>query len=369
MSPDEKQKTKIDYDGIRKQLDIEFAGVGEAVMKKEFPSPPDEGLKAHFDVIFASGTQAYREVLVGCVLAKSFHPETDVHKPYIQQAPNAYSGRTLDERVVNPFLHDNRIPSSRGPFLSTFRRNVAFEPRTRDGVRDKEGFDALLSLVDYVDDQQNAKQLASFLRYLLYRFIQLREAAEIQLVRLQRVSLEQYGALIEGLLNTPSGGRFPVMMIEAALVAISEAFGLNWRIEVQGINEADRAGGAGGDITVRRGEQMLLAAEVTERPIERNRVVATFQTKIAPNAIEDYLFFIKDGVGEDVMRQARQYFAQGHEINFLDMKHWLLTILATISKAGRDRFNLKLIEKLQEPDVPAALKVAWNEQIEKITAA
>ena len=153
------------------------------------------------------------------------------------------------------------------------------------------------------------------------------------------------------------------MLIEAAFSAIRDAFGLAWDIDVQGINAADRAAGVGGDITIRMGDAILLAAEVTERPVERDRVVATFQTKIAPQGIEDYLFFVSDGVEDEVVRQARQYFAQGHEINFLEMRVWLRTVLATVGRAGRDAFNRILVERLQADGVPAALKVAWNEQI------
>jgi hypothetical protein len=69
------------------------------------------------------------------------------------------------------------------------------------------------------------------------------------------------------------------------------------------------------------------------------------------------------------MRQARQYFAQGHEVNFLEMENWLTTILSTIGRAGRDVFNRIVVEKLQVTDMPTALKVAWNEQIARLVAA
>jgi len=277
--------------------------------------------------------------------------------------------RTLDEAVVNPFLHEKRIPASRGPFLSAFRRSVPFLPATRAGLRDKVGFDALLVIIDYINDAETDEELLAVLRYALYRFFELRHASDVPLTKLQRISLEQYDALIEGLLATPSGGRFPVMLVEAAFTAIREAFGLEWTIEVQGINVADRPAGAGGDITIRKGESVLLAAEITERPVERDRVIATFQTKIAPQGIEDYLFFIREGVAEDVMRQARQYFAQGHEINFLNLRNWLVTILATIGTSGRAAFNHVLVEKLEAADTPATLKVVWNELIARITTA
>jgi hypothetical protein len=352
----------IDYQAARETLEAELAAVEQAVLRRQAPGCDDPAVQVFFDKVFASKTQAYREVLLGCILAKLQDPAIDVHKPYVAHGELSYNGRTLDERVVNPFLHDKRIPSSRGPFLSTFRRNVAFVAATREGLRDKDAYDALLGIIDFVDDAAEADLLTT-LRYALLQFAKLRDAAEVPIARLQRISLGQFDQLVDGLLATPSGGRFPVMLIEAAFSAIRDAFGLAWDIDVQGINAADRAAGVGGDITIRMGDAILLAAEVTERPVERDRVVATFQTKIAPQGIEDYLFFVSDGVEDEVVRQARQYFAQGHEINFLEMRVWLRTVLATVGRAGRDAFNRILVERLQADGVPAALKVAWNEQI------
>jgi len=358
----------IDYEDAQQLLNQEFAAVEEAVLGGQTPRLNDRGTNQRLDVVFASATQAYREVLLGCILAKIQDRDIDVRKPYMAHGKDAFNGRTLDERVVNPFLHEKRVPSSRGPYLSTFRRNVAFVPATRRGLRDKTGYDGLLHILNKVNDADE-DGLATLLRDVLARFIELRDAADVRVVHLQRISVEQYDGLIDGLLGTPSGGRFPVILIEAALTAIRERFRLGWEIEVQGINVADRPAGAGGDIMVRSGGSLLLAAEVTERPVERDRVVATFQTKIAEHGIEDYLFFVRNQVGEDVMRQARQYFAQGHEVNFLEMRNWLKTILSTIGRAGRDVFNRVVVERLQASDVPAALKVAWNEQITRITAA
>jgi len=359
----------VNYEAALDELQVQFRSVERAFLAGGVPPAcDDEELLRCFDVVFQSRTQAYREVLVGCLLAKLQDASIDVHKPYVAQGQDAYNGRSLDERVVNPFLHEQRIPSSRGPFLSTFRRSVSFTAATREGLRDKEGFDALLSLVDFVNSA-SADDLLKALQYTLRRFIELREAAQVPLVRLQRISLEQYRRLIQGLLATASGGRFPVILVEAAFTGVRDAFGLPWSVEVQGINVADQAAGAGGDITIRHGDTTILAAEVTERRVERDRVVATFQTKIAPHQIEDYLFFVRDEVAEDVVRQARQYFAQGHEMNFLEIENWLVTVLATIGRHGRDAFNRVLLERLDSPEVPVSLRIAWNRHIASITEA
>lgn len=67
------------------------------------------------------------------------------------------------------------------------------------------------------------------------------------------------------------------------------------------------------------------------------------------------------------MKQAQQYFAQGHEVNFLDIKTWALHTLSTIGKTGRLAFNLEMIKLLDSNDVPRKMKVGWNEQIQKLT--
>jgi len=48
--------------------------------------------------------------LIGCALARLHDDEIDITKPYMNQGDDAFNGRTLDERVVNPFLQENEIP-------------------------------------------------------------------------------------------------------------------------------------------------------------------------------------------------------------------------------------------------------------------
>lgn len=356
----------IDYEAARKLLEQEFAVVeAESVEGKQQATAKTN--EKHFDSIFRSKTQSYREVLLGCLLARLSDRGIDIHKPYVKQSERAYSGRSLDERVVNPFLHEKRIPSSKGAFLAVFRRSVDFGKITGQGIQDKPGYDSLIQLIDLVSQTDDEAELKEILRYLLFRFICLRTAADIPLSKLHRMSLEQYGQLIDGLLATPSGGRFPVLLVAATFTAIKRAYALNWVIEVQGINVADRATGVGGDITVRQGETVVLAVEVTERPVERSRVISTFQTKIAPHGIDDYLFLVRGDTSDDVLQQAKQYFSQGHEVNFLEIKGWILMLLATIGKLGRGFFNETMLGKLGDAEIPAELKLGWNIQIEKIT--
>jgi len=99
------------------------------------------------DIIFASQTQAYRGVLLGCLLVCITDRDKDIHLPYIKMGASAFSGRSLDEKVVNPFLRGKKVPCSRGPYLSVFRRQVRFDESTKQGLKDQKGYDAFLGLV------------------------------------------------------------------------------------------------------------------------------------------------------------------------------------------------------------------------------
>ncbi|CAH0313495.1 restriction endonuclease, SacI family [Roseomonas sp. CECT 9278] len=332
------------------------------------PVVPDV-LAAATERLLASNTQAYREVLIGCALARLSDDQIDVRLPYVNQGDAAYNGRTLDEQVVNPFLHEHEVPSSKGPFLSVFRRSVGFAPETREGLRDKLGFDALLVFLEHLR-AADAATARMYLRFLLHGLVKLRDAANVTLLHVQRLSVEQYEILIGGLLQVPSGGRLPVLLAVAMFQTLNQCFSLNWSIEWQGINVADRASDVGGDITIKSGSELILAVEVTERPIDRARVQSTFSTKVLRHGISDYLFFFAAATPTpDARALARQYLGQGHDISFLPVKDWLVSTLGTIGPRCRAEFTVLFIAQLNSTDVPASLKLAWNEHIRRLVGA
>jgi hypothetical protein len=350
----------LDYEQAAGLLVELFAEAEVAFQENTLPAV-NATIQNATDRLFASSTQAYREVLLGCGLARILDRSIDIRLPYINQGPNAFNGRTLDERVVNPFLHDRMIPCSKAPYLSSFRRSVKFIPETAVGLRDKDGYNALL---EYITAMEAANQIEArtLVLYLLYRFVMLRNAAIIPLSRISRLSLEQYQILIGRLLQVQSGGLIPVLLSVAMLRTIKTSYDLQWKIDWQGINVANSASGAGGDITVSQGGDVILAIEVTERPIEKARVVSTFNTKIVKAGVEDYLFIYSSALPtEDARQAARTYFTQGHEINFLQVAEWIVNNLGTIGAKCRAIFTQEILTLLDTREVPSSVKVSWND--------
>lgn len=359
---------KADYDSASEMLERELREVERIHLRNERIAT-SVALDEALGILFESNTQAYREVLLGCVLIRLLSPEVSIRKPYAKMGEDAWNGRSLDERVVNPFLRRHRFPSSKGPYLNVFRRSVQFVDSTRDGLRDKAGYDAFLSILTHVESLKSDEEVHVVLRLIISAFVSLREASDIPLSRINRISLRQCEVVIGSLLKLPSGGRIPVYLVASTFHALNSAFGLSWEIDCQGINVADQASGAGGDLTIRSGGRVLLSAEVTERPVDESRLMTIFDAKIAPGGLDDYLFFLKDaGQAAGAVELANRYFTQGHEVNFMEIRNWIVQVLSITGAEGRAEFLSRVIDFLDDPQVPKSIKTGWNEVVASVMA-
>ncbi|MBV8205871.1 MAG: restriction endonuclease, SacI family [Acidobacteria bacterium] len=353
----------VDYREAAAVLQISFDRVQRDYPTVQPPRLPGAGEEA-LRKVFTSKTSAFREALLGCAVARLVNPSINPSKAYVDFGSDAFSGRTLDEKVVNPFLTANQVPCSKSPYLSVLRRSVRFDESMRRGVKDKGAFDGFLALLELVKADP-----AAVLDRLLCAFIDLREKSHVSVATVPRASLEQLRQLAALLLAEQSGGRFPVLLTVAVLRAVSSTWNLGWSVQFQGINVADSANRAGADISVFHDGSLALALEVTERQVEKTRIESTYKTKIAPLGIRDYLFVVElRKIASEAAEQAARYFAQGHEINFIDLEAWLHHLLATIGGAGRTAFTRELVCLVEARDVPAAIKMSWNNAVFRLTS-
>ena len=311
--------------------------------------------------LFTSDTQAYREALIGCAIARILNQDIDIRLPATEHGENSFSGRSLADNTVTPFMRARAVPISASPYLSSLRGGARFieggAPRIQ---RDKAGFAALVAVVDYLRalSQEDA---TTYLRYLLRCFVRLRDAGKIALRRVEKPNLEQLRRLIEGLLGVRSGGRLPPLLATAMFQTISECHDLGWEVDFQGINVADKFTGAVGDITVRKADEIILGIEVTEREVDGGRVTLVFDQKVSPGRLDDYLFLSTVPPAETALAAARSYTAVGHEMNFVPLQPWLIHNLATLGVRCRALFQSKVIALIENQS--ADLKVAWNDRM------
>jgi hypothetical protein len=354
MPPRTRKGRPVDKNAARALLSATFER-SESDHRDSAPISIPSAIVEATERLFLSETQAYRDALPSCVIARIIDPEIDIRLPATEYGEKAFSGRSLADNVVTPFLRDRAVPTSVSPFLSAVRGGAKFmkggEPRIQ---RDKAGFAALVEIVDYLREA-DAETANNYLRYLLRRFIELRESHNITLKRISRPNLQQLRLLIDGLLTVKSGGRIPPLLATAMFQTLSECQGLGWQVEFQGINVADKASGAVGDISIRKDGTLLLGVEVTERQIDQARVTLTFDQKVSPSGLADYLFITTTKPDDTAFAAARRYTDVGHEMNFVPLAAWLVHNLATIGPRCRSIFQTKMLELLS-PEISPGIR-------------
>lgn len=359
---------RIDDQQAAQQLEQMFKSAEELYLQQCIPDV-NPSLIPIADDLFKSPTKSYREALLGCGLAKLLNPAINIRHPYINHGDDAFNGRTMDEKVINPFLRARHIPASKGPYLATFRRSVKFVTETAQGLRDKKGYQAFLSYLEAFENATSKEEVKNLLLYLLYRFVQLREEHNIQLMRVNRLSLDQIDSVIGFLLQTRSGGYIPVLLTVAMLETLNQRFNLAWNIDWQDINVSDRAANVAGDITIRQNEQTIFVLEVTERSLESQRVRDVFETKMSIHQISDYLFIVTvSSIDESVQKEVVKYFRQNYDINILELRPWIRHLLSITGAAGRQMFVDKFIELIDRNNISSVIKTAWNEAIKQVLA-
>lgn|SRR5579864_800404 len=86
---------ELDHETAQATLDEALKGVEKALHSGAQFTLEDQ-LQPHLQALFTSNTQAYREVLLGCLLARLQDKSIDIRLPYVNQGAAAYNARDLE---------------------------------------------------------------------------------------------------------------------------------------------------------------------------------------------------------------------------------------------------------------------------------
>ena len=345
----------------------EDEGFAQKIAKSELINQLTNDNNENLDIVFKSGTKSFREVLLGCAIARYIDLLINIRLPYTEQGDNAFSGRSLDEKVINPFLQEQKFPCSNGPNLAVFRRQETFTMDFLKGKRDKKGYIAMLSLLDKLERCKTNDECENFILMLMMQFIILREAESLNVVELRTLRIEQYRNFLTELIKKQSGGLIISLVSVAFFQAINDYLKLNWEINWKGINVSDKAKGDEGDIVIKLNNKTILAVEVTERQIDKNRIESTINSKILTSELKRYLFIYSEiNPNEEAIMAAKKYFANEIEINFANIIDLIINCFLTFPVELRQIFSDKLYKLITSPGIFADTKIKWNETIQEI---
>lgn len=326
------------------------------------PIVPDH-VRSDCATIFRSRTKAYRECLIGILLTRLCQPNSSIRHPYTGQGPRAFNGRALHDKVVLPVLRSARLACTVGPYRTVFQRQAVLDAALRPGLRDRDGYDALLSLISHAERQSDEATVREWLVYVLWCCLHEPSPPDVSVDSYPRLGAPQCDRLIRALLARPSRNILPFCLTLATHEAIVKTLGLPWTLERKCASVVRSTSRTGAELSVWSGDRLLRVIEVTESTVDLARLVSAFRTKIA-HLRADYVFMVHlDGISDEVHEQAARYFSPGYDVDFVDMVAWLHSMLISAGSNGRSVFLQRMVDLISAPDVPHALRIAWNEAV------
>jgi len=299
------------------------------------PQALEQGLLEDLDwVARCESNRAGVRLLLSAVLAKHLEPNLNATQPYTEiEGIGSFSGRTLDERVVGPFLASKKLPTnSTTAFLTPALRNIS-APLGRDIelVGSPKGlYSRAVRVLN--DVQDGLADSGSVLVAILHALEQMRIDNENRLnALLSKVdkSPDAIGLPSEAIVNLlrqhlacKNSSRLPVLIVAAVYEAISEGFPERVRT-LNAHNAADLQTGALGDVEVwiETETNLVTVYEMKAKAVSDEDINIAVKKIIASKSrVDNYLFVTTEPIDSQVAERASELYADlgGTEIAILD---------------------------------------------------
>jgi DNA adenine methylase len=270
-------------------------------------------------------------LLMACLLAKLHRPEVDVREPYTEIGePDAFSGRTYDERYLTAFINEHNLPcNNTTAFLTPALRNRSMMlTRTLNLLgKPPQLYQFVLELLDDVSNNRITPDdlLAETIRWLIIDRDekQLRIETLIQELRTTEGSLplssEDIVNLIEKHLSLKGTSRLPVLIAASAYHSAQEYLGEKV-LALQSHNAADVQTGTLGDveITLLGDDEIITSYEMKNKRVTNEDIDRALQKMSASGKrVDNYIFITTEVIDEQVQNYARSLYQETGGIEFI----------------------------------------------------
>ena len=320
------------------------------------------------DALANSQGVAIRYALVTQLLGKIADPARDLRSIQLADGGRgAWDARSFSTSVIVPWVADNQhvLGASSEPYASKPLRRERLE-HDMSNVRYKADWNALVTLFDSLEEQGIEAIEDTFRRVLRSLARRLAEQSFGYAIP-QRISLHRLQAILRRLLDTPSGGLRPQAVTAALMRTIGEAFALFSKVESQGINEADAAGGVPGDVLCYcrdDPERICLVVEVKDRELTLGHVDATrVKAKRADAGLANVLFAvpsIREADRAEIASRVANEWAAGMNVYTISIPALVDALCILADESWRVRLLREISQELDERQNQPARK-AWHD--------
>ena len=266
------------------------------------------------------GGKAPIRYLMSAMLAKIENNSIDTRQPYPKLGNRSFPGRTIDEGIVQRFIHQYQLPcNSTTAFLTPAFRTIetAITKNTFEKCRPSYVYQDMMDILDYVELHANTAK--NILTQMLADLLLVKHETETRVSQLIEglsssreltLSSEEITTLLQQHLKCKGSSRLPVLMVAAAYQAVQHLT-KETNKPLFSHNAADSQTGAIGDIeiTLQGDDNTITCYEMKKKKVSTDDIYVCVEKIVQQQHKPDnYIFITTDSIGEDVKELASSFY-------------------------------------------------------------
>lgn len=269
--------------------------------------------------------------LLSAMLAKITNEAIDTRQPYPKLGPKSFPGRSIDETIVQPFVHKYSLPcNDTTAFLTPAFRTIetAITKATFEKCRPSYVYYDMMDILDYIES--HPKKAVIILRLIIKELLQVKKNSADKLQQMvdslaknktQDLSSEEITNLLTQHLQCRGSSRLPVLMITAAYESVQHLTKETHKTLLSH-NAADKQTGALGDIeiTLLDDNNTITCYEMKKKQVSTDDIYVIINklTKLSTTP-DNYIIITTESITKDVKDLAYSVYAKtGVELAVLD---------------------------------------------------
>ena len=265
--------------------------------------------------------------------------------------PGAWDPRSFATAVIIPWVAANNdvMGTTPDPYVNNPLRRPRLE-RDAPRRRNQDEWNALHDFLLPLDDAPRKALKAAF-RRCLASVVRRMAGQSFKYQIPVRVSLPDMIGALDAFLSEPSGGFRALAVTTAMMGVLGDGFSLFVRVEAQGLNEADAASGAPGDVMCYGPDgDMVLAVEVKDRELTLSDVRSSTRKARETDAALTSLLFATPGVkrqdDEAIRESAATTWASGLNVYQADIIELAASTFVLLAEGWRPTLLRQIGEEL-----------------------
>ena len=278
-------------------------------------------------------------------------------------ADGRWDPRSFCTRVVVPWVRRNHnvLGTSSDPYVNNPLRRARLDVGM-GSLSNREEWEALVRLLAELEADGSRSAVEEMLVRCLSAIARRLRAQDVVYPVPRRIGLGQLCGILDRYLEVSDGGLRPMIVTTALMRTLGEAFSIFTRVESQGLNEADAASGAPGDVSCfGADEELVLAVEVKGHDLTYVELGATI-LNARSTGVENILFATPDIASADreaIERRIDDEFASGSNVHQISINDLVRATFSLLAEDWRVRFIRAICDELDARSTDPADRVGF----------